>query len=98
MSRTLRFSTYWIGLLLMGLASSLRAADAPATQPSQDYMRFVGDPQGGGKLQTASVTYQNSDGVQVDLIGAVHVGEKAYYDELNKQFEGYDAMLYEMVL
>ena len=35
--------------------------------------------------------------VVVDLIGAVHVGEKAYYEALNKQFEDYDAVLYELV-
>ena len=31
------------------------------------------------------------------MIGAVHVGEKAYYEALNKRFEAYDAVLYEMV-
>jgi hypothetical protein len=35
--------------------------------------------------------------VVVDLIGAVHVGEKEYYDELNKLFDGYDVVLYELV-
>ena len=33
----------------------------------------------------------------VDLIGAVHIGDIAYYDELNKQFTQYDALLYELV-
>ena len=33
----------------------------------------------------------------VDLIGAVHVGEKSYYEALNKQFEQYDVELFEMV-
>lgn len=36
-------------------------------------------------------------GLTVDLIGAVHVGEKAYYAKLNKQFDQYDAVLYELV-
>ena len=36
-------------------------------------------------------------GVTVDLIGAVHVGEAGYYRKLNKQFRQYDAMLYELV-
>ena len=47
-------------------------------------MRFVPDPQGGGVLQTASVSYRNADGVTVALVGAVHVGEKRYYEELAK--------------
>lgn len=52
-------------------------------------------------LQTAVVQMQGTKGgqrkVQVDLIGAIHVGEKAYYDELNKLFEEYDVVLYELV-
>ena len=35
--------------------------------------------------------------VTIDLIGAVHIGEKAYYDKLNKEFEQYDVLLYELV-
>jgi hypothetical protein len=55
-------------------------------------------------MQTAIVRYagQAAAGgekreVSVDLIGAVHVGDIAYYDELNKQFTQYDALLYELV-
>ena len=33
----------------------------------------------------------------VDLVTAVHIGEKNYYERLNKEFEGYDAVLYELV-
>jgi uncharacterized protein YbaP (TraB family) len=33
----------------------------------------------------------------VDLIGAIHVGEKTYYDDLNTRFAQYDALLYELV-
>lgn len=47
-------------------------------------------------LKTATVTYEKGD-VTVDLIGVVHIGEKAYYSALNKQFANYDALLYEMV-
>jgi hypothetical protein len=52
-------------------------------------------------LQTAIVSFESDaparKGFVVDLIGAVHVGEKAYYQALNKQFEAYDAVLYELV-
>lgn len=38
------------------------------------------------------------DGRQyVDLVSAVHVGDKAYYDYLNRQFRNYNALLYELV-
>jgi hypothetical protein len=33
----------------------------------------------------------------VDLVGAVHIGDQAYYDELNRLFRDYDAVLYELV-
>jgi hypothetical protein len=33
----------------------------------------------------------------VDLVGAVHVGDKAYYDKLNRMFRQYQALLYELV-
>src|SRR6476620_8096225 len=49
-------------------------------------------------MQTAIVRYVPKDGddrkgLVVDLIGAVHIGEKSYYDALNKEFEKYDVLL-----
>jgi hypothetical protein len=35
--------------------------------------------------------------VQVDLVGAVHIADKAYFDGLNTRFKTYDAVLYELV-
>ncbi|MDZ4817822.1 MAG: hypothetical protein SGJ20_02495 [Planctomycetota bacterium] len=37
------------------------------------------------------------DGVSVELISAVHIGEASYYTQLNKLFSDYDALLYELV-
>jgi hypothetical protein len=56
-------------------------------------------------MQTAIVRYTgqstDKDGqrrdVVVDLIGAVHVGDLAYYEALNQRFTQYDALLYELV-
>lgn len=51
-------------------------------------------------LDVASVRYtrENSDdGVRVDLVGAVHVGDASYYGNLNRRFRRYDAVLYELV-
>lgn len=33
----------------------------------------------------------------VDLVGAVHIGDKKYYDQLNRRFRTYDTLLYELV-
>jgi hypothetical protein len=48
------------------------------------------------QLAVASYIAPGSD-VQVDLISAIHIGDKAYYEELNERFKGYDTMLYELI-
>src|SRR6476646_11467589 len=51
-------------------------------------------------LQTAIAKYVpagGEKGVEIDLVAVVHIGEKAYYERLNKEFEKYDAVLYELV-
>lgn len=67
-----------------------------------EHLRIRRDRRGRAVAMDTAVTrleLKNEDGevVTVDLIGAVHVGEKEYYDQLNSQFEKYDAMLYELV-
>lgn len=46
------------------------------------------------ELQTAVVAYEK-DGATLDLVGAVHIADRKYYQELNRRFERYDALLYE---
>ncbi len=51
-------------------------------------------------LETAVVRYvpaTGDSGLTVDLVGVVHVGDKTYYEKLNKLFEQYDVVLYELV-
>ena len=48
-------------------------------------------------MQTGIATYRNAAGVTVDLIGAVHIADTAYYATLNERFTHYDALLYELV-
>ncbi len=71
-------------------------------EPRAKFIRLQRDPDGEPlALETAIVRFVSDDpskaALAVDLIGAVHVGEKAYYEGLNKQFENYDAVLYELV-
>ena len=66
------------------------------------FMRIREDRKGRPVSLDTSVTryeLKNSAGetVNVDLIGAVHIGEEEYYKQLNKRFELYDALLYELV-
>jgi hypothetical protein len=52
-------------------------------------------------LETSIVRYEkvtkDNTRITVDLIGAVHVGHAEYYKQLNKQFEKYEVLLYELV-
>ena len=48
------------------------------------------------KLQTALFTYEK-EGERVDLIGAVHLADRQYYEFLNDYFKKYDVLLFEMV-
>ncbi len=48
------------------------------------------------KLQTAVFGYEK-DGVRVDLVGAIHLADRKYYEFLNGYFEGYEVLLFEMV-
>ncbi len=78
-------------VLLLSLASAARAAE-----PAHEFLRFVEDAKG-ASLQTSIVHFKSPAGVVVDLVGAVHIADKAYYDALNKRFTTYDAVLYELV-
>ena len=53
-------------------------------------------------LETAIVRFGRSNsgphGATVDLIGAIHLGEKSYYDKLEREFDQYDVVLYEGIL
>jgi|688.fasta_scaffold00903_20 hypothetical protein len=65
------------------------------------FLRVQKEQQGWVALQTAVVTYANpadADGPKITLIGAVHVGQKQYYAQLNQTFQKYDALLYELVM
>ena len=53
------------------------------------------------ELQTSIVSYVLADGsdgeLQVDLVGAIHIADKGYFEKLNEQFKKYDVLLYELV-
>jgi hypothetical protein len=77
-----------------------------ADQAVKSWVRLHRDKRGEPlAMQTAVVRYvpldaagdQADEGVVVDLIGAIHVGDRAYYEGLNKRFEEYEALLYELV-
>jgi hypothetical protein len=84
--------------------------DAPPKIGS-DWVRLRYDDQNTNvrDMQTAIVRYRpagvagrvsedlRSRDVSVDLVAAVHVGDLAYYRDLNRRFAQYDAVLYELI-
>lgn len=75
--------------------------DVKRRKPSMaDYIRLEKDRDGEPlELQTAVTRFAapGEDGVTVDLVGVVHIGDAAYYKQLNRTFRKYDAVLYELV-
>src|SRR5258706_6374641 len=93
-----RVSALVLALMFAAYLPARAAEEKEAKAPEgQKFLRFVEDGKDGGKLEVAVATYKNDKGVQVQLIGAVHIADPGYYQSLNKLFEGYDALLYEMV-
>ena len=89
MFRGLLSAVWFVAALACGAAA--RAADDNA------FIRVDTDADDRPRaLQLGVVTYAGED-VSVDLIGAIHIGDRAYYQQLNDAFEAYDVVLYEMV-
>lgn len=77
-------------------------ATGKKTTEKVSFLRVKKDAKGEPlSLEVAIARYEFKEGpnqgAYVDLIGAVHVGSKEYYQELNKRFKNYDSMLYELV-
>lgn len=75
--------------------------NAAPVDAAMSFVRVERDDQGAPlALQTATVRYQPASGegpLVVDLIGVIHIADRAYFEKLNEQFKQYDAVLYELV-
>ncbi len=56
----------------------------------------VDEDESAARLQTAITRYEK-DGASVELIGAIHIADKAYYRNLSTRFASYDSLLFEMI-
>lgn len=97
-----------LALAAISPAEAQRTAPAPAADPKpgagdNEWVRCLrndeGEPIG---LQTAIARYEGVPtggrrSVAVDLVGAIHVGDRVYYEGLNGRFKAYGAVLYELV-
>lgn len=80
------------------VVAALLAAGTAVAGSDAEFSRV--DTTGDGRpraLQLGINHYVRDDGATVDLIGAVHVGDRAYYAGLNARFRDYDALLFELV-
>ncbi|KAK1289554.1 GTP-binding protein [Acorus calamus] len=91
--------------LSVACVNSIRTAadDFEEDNAISDFMRFR-KGEGSGELQTAVVTYKKrfpwsliQPFLQVDLVSTIHIGDKEYFETLQKELEFYDCVLYEMV-
>ncbi|HUG19909.1 MAG TPA: hypothetical protein VMM56_13080 [Planctomycetaceae bacterium] len=103
-SRTRLFLLLAVSLLCRtGLAEEKSTESDKKSEDTPRFIRVITNPDNGQlvSMDTAIARYQlkreGKETVVVDLIGAVHIGEKDYYDKLEKLFKQYDALLYELV-
>lgn len=85
-------------LPLLLLATTLAFSTSSAAEKGEptDFIRFQ-EEEKSDSLQTAIVTYESPKKARVDLVGAIHIADKAYFDALNTRFKSYEAVLYELV-
>lgn len=101
--RTLLLASTVTCLILGSAAWAKEPKAAKETKEDQpQYIRLVRDEaKQPVALEVAIVRFApmdcSEDCPTVDLVGAVHVADKSYFAELNKLFEGYEAVLYELV-
>lgn len=89
------------------VAVPTNAADAADADDDALWLKLERDERGvPQRLATSIVRFEGEfradDGetrsVSIDLIGAIHLGEKAYYDRLNAEFKEYETVVFELVV
>lgn len=84
-------------------ASTLNSHDdskgKESTAEPRKFLRLLEKSKRPHALEVAVTRYESASvgGAEIDLVGAVHIGEASYYAELNQLFEKYDVVLYELV-
>jgi hypothetical protein len=86
-----------IGVCFAIGVAAVVTAETASNEPLSNFVRFSEDGHGGGKMQAAVTSYVNDDGVRVDLLSTMHIGEQAFFRDMSKRFPKYDAVLYELV-
>jgi hypothetical protein len=85
-----RALAYLTILVASAVSGTLRAGELP------DYIRYAENAKS-ARLEVAIRSFTVPSGKTVDLIGVVHIADDAYYQALNKRFDAYDSVLFELV-
>ena len=88
-----------------GPQSGSEANDPSSAEDSDNEREYVrirrNDRRLAVALETSIIRFADSKkypGTTVDLVGAIHLGETQYYDQLNEIFKQYDRLLFEAVM
>ncbi len=95
----MRFTAALLICLLLPVVLTADITDPTKSPPAEkgtDFIRFI-EEDTADSLQTGIASYLSPEGVVIDLVGAVHIADKAYFNELNARFRTYDTVLYELV-
>jgi hypothetical protein len=93
------------GVAFAPLAQGADPASKPSAAERESFGKFLrvvrtddGDPVA---METSISRYvpkeAGREGLVVELVSAVHIGEESYYKKLNELFRGFDVVLYELV-
>ncbi|MCG8587257.1 MAG: hypothetical protein MI757_21340 [Pirellulales bacterium] len=99
----LRAAGYFTSLAaLLSLTAAAQAEEAARKTDMSSFVRVNRDAKKQpASLETAITRYmpsgEKNEGVSIDLVSAIHVGDRDYYEKLNEQFKDYDVVLYELV-
>jgi hypothetical protein len=89
-----------LAFLFLFCSAKTWAADPPSAKSVPKYSRFTLPTAGhDAKFETAVRSFRaaSDPAVQVDLVGVIHIGEQAYYEQIDKLLDDYDVVLYECV-
>lgn len=78
------------------LPAKPEAGAAVETAAGPSYVRMRED-ETSIRLEVSVASFTLPDGRVVDLFGVVHLGDAAYYKDINQRLAGYDAVLFELI-
>ncbi|WP_376694928.1 TraB/GumN family protein [Wenzhouxiangella sp. EGI_FJ10305] len=84
--------------LALALMATIFFVAAVYAQVPDSFMRLAEDAEGDPQsLQVGLAHYRDKQGRTLHLVGAIHVADRSYFKDLQRRFDDYDVVLYELV-